>query len=89
MPDAGLYLRRLTGLNVEAQCCINDVALADRFALPASVRYAEPAPNGRAYEDPPVALIFCSECQSAIQAIHPAMGRRQTVWFPAPSEKHG
>jgi hypothetical protein len=87
MRGAGLYLRRLTGLDVEAQCCVDDAELVRRFALPASVRYAEPAAYDRSLEDPPRALVACSLCRSSIHLIHPAMARRQTAWFPAPA--HG
>jgi hypothetical protein len=85
MRDAGLYLRRLTGLDVEAQCCVDDAELARRFALPLSVRYAEPAAYDRSLEDPPRALIHCDLCRSTLHLIHPASARQQTAWFPTPA----
>lgn len=81
--DHGLYLRRWAGPDVEAQCCVDETGLARRFALPSSVRYAEPTAYDRSLEDPPAALIHCSLCRSSIHLIHPAMARRQTAWFPA------
>lgn len=80
--DHGLYLRRWAGPDTEAQCCVDAAGLARRFDLPPSVRYAEPTTYDRSLEDPPAALLHCSLCRSSIRLIHPAMSRRQTVWFP-------
>lgn len=85
--DHGLYLRRWAGPEVEAQGCVDEKELARRFALPPSVRYAEPAAYDRSLEDPPAALIHCSLCRSSIHLIHPAMARRQTAWFPAAPDR--
>jgi hypothetical protein len=83
MRTTGISVRLTTGTTVQADCCVDPVALAERFTLAPSVRYAEIPMYDRSILDPPVALITCDACGSTIDVDHQLRARLGTPWFPA------
>jgi len=83
MRRAGIDVRLVIGSNVRADCCVDPVALGQRFVLPPSVEYAELPMYDRSLVDPPVAVVRCTACRSMIDVVHERRARVVTPWFPA------
>ncbi|CAN5256597.1 hypothetical protein BH11PSE2_BH11PSE2_18940 [soil metagenome] len=83
MRGRGLYLKLLAPTFVEAQCRVDQEALAADFPDPV-IGYREWFESDRGgADDFPFARVGCSACAaSAIDVIHSLVARDEVVWFP-------
>lgn len=68
---------------LEADCVIDQAALAARYELSVGVGYREMHIPDRSLLDPPMALVACDEHGSAIQVVLEGREREGTKRFPA------
>ncbi|MBL8782478.1 MAG: hypothetical protein JNL06_16195 [Alphaproteobacteria bacterium] len=80
MRASHIAVKRWRPLVVQAQCRIDEAALKRMFP---SANYAEPQQYDRSLEDPPGALLSCSDCTSRILVVHPSVAGAGTPAFPA------
>jgi hypothetical protein len=84
MREAGVPVR-LGFECLNADCCVDPVALAGVFDMSGPAKYVT-IPGDRPY-DPEGALLYCSEHPSfRIFVIHPDVATAQTPWFPSRPE---
>ena len=80
MRASHIAVKRWRPLVVQAQCRIDEAALKRMFP---SANYAEPQQYDRSLEDPPGALLSCSDCTSRILVVHPSVAGAGTPALPA------
>jgi len=67
----------------QALCRINRQSLERKFAPLAPVVYNEYFEADRAPEDIAIAVLWCTQCRSRLDTLHPADCHTTTPWFPA------
>lgn len=83
--DMRLYRSQATrAARVRAFCRIHKDGLQAQFPLGPTVQYREYFMPERSEYDNPTADIFCRECGSSIDVLHPGWAREGTPWFPSP-----
>ncbi len=80
----GADIRLAQGASIIAPVRVNESAWRAAFQPPTDVDYHEFYNGGRSAEDDPAAFLRCNKHNSAIEVLHPACARPDTVWFPAP-----
>ena len=85
MRQAGLMVKWQSAGFVDADCLIDEAALRQTMPLAESVSYREIESGGRAYEDPPFAMLQCAACSSSIRVRNKQEGRPGIRVFPAPT----